>query len=91
MLLFWIPAVTLLIDAAKVIDIRLRLIAGGQGTPEEIFLMTSEKLEAWMHASTILIRGGNPEQIIDHYQKIVAANVRRLAPAQRLAGARRSH
>jgi hypothetical protein len=79
-LLSWISAVTLLIDAAKVIDMRLRLIAGGQGTAEEMFLMTSEKLDAWARASAILIRGGNPEQVIEHYQKIVAANVRRLSP-----------
>jgi hypothetical protein len=73
------PLMTLMIDAMQVIEMRLRLIAaGGKGTPEEIFLMVNEKIDALTQASTILARGGNSWQIIDNYRKIVAANVERL-------------
>jgi hypothetical protein len=47
------------IDAMQVIEMRLRLIAGGKGTPEEMFLMVNEKIDALTQASTILARGGN--------------------------------
>jgi hypothetical protein len=39
-----------------------------KGTPDEMLLMTSEKIDALAQAGTILIQGG----------KIVAANVKRL-------------
>ena len=77
-MLFWFPLTTLMIDAMQVIEMRLRLIAGGKGTPEEMFLMVNEKIDALTQASTILARGGNSGQIIDNYRKIVAANVERL-------------
>jgi hypothetical protein len=78
-MLFWYPLLTLMIDAMQVIEMRLRLIAAGKGTPEEIFLMINEKIDALTHARTILICGGNSGQIIDNYRKIVAANVERLS------------
>ncbi len=65
-MLFWFPLTTLMIDAMQVIEMRLRLIAGGKGTPEEIFLMMNEKIDALTQASTILARGGNSGQIIDN-------------------------
>jgi hypothetical protein len=77
-MLFWSPLMALVIDAMQVIEMRLRLIAGGKGTPEEMFLMVNEKIDALTQASTILARGGNSGQIIDNYRKIVAANVERL-------------
>jgi hypothetical protein len=77
-MLFWSPLMALVIDAMQVIEMRLRLIAGGKGTPEEMFLMMNEKIDALTQASTILARGGNSGQIIDNYRKIVAANVERL-------------
>ncbi len=77
-MLFWSPLMALMIDAMQVIEMRLRLIAGGKGTPEEMFLMVNEKIDALTQASTILARGGNSGQIIDNYRKIVAANVERL-------------
>jgi hypothetical protein len=77
-MLFWSPLMALMIDAMQVIEMRLRLIAGGKGTPEEMFLMVNEKIDALTQASTILARGGNSGQIIDNYRKIIAANVERL-------------
>jgi hypothetical protein len=62
----------------QVIEMRLRLIAGGKGTPEEMFLMVNEKIDALTQASTIVARGGNSGQVIDNYRKIIAANVERL-------------
>jgi hypothetical protein len=78
-MLFWSPLMTLMIDAVQVIEMRLRLITAGKGTPEEIFLMMNEKIDALTQANTILARGGNSGQIIDNYRKIVAANVERLS------------
>ena len=45
MLLFF-PLMTLLADAARVIEMRLRMMALGQSTPGEMVLMVSEKMNA---------------------------------------------
>ena len=66
-------------DALNVIDMRVRLIAAGKSTSDEIFLMVNEKVEALEEARAILIRGGDATQIIDNYRKIVAANAARLS------------
>ncbi|GAC1333007.1 MAG: hypothetical protein NVSMB26_13480 [Beijerinckiaceae bacterium] len=68
-------------DAARVIEIRLRMMALGKSSPDEMVLMVTEKLGAMEKATAILIRGGSPALVIDNYQKIVAANVARLSSA----------
>ena len=73
---------TLMTDAAQVIELRLRMIALGKSTPDEMFLMVSEKMRAMEEAKAILARGGNPSLVIENYQKIVAANVARLSGHQ---------
>jgi hypothetical protein len=73
------PVMTLMMDAARVIEIRLRMMAFGKSTPNEMFLMVSEKMDAMEAAKAIIIRGGSPSLVIDHYQKIVTANVERLS------------
>jgi hypothetical protein len=73
------PLMTLMADAARVIEIRLGMMALGQGTPGEMFLMVSEKMNAMEEAKAIIARGGNPSLVIENYQKIVAANVARLS------------
>ena len=70
---------TLMADAARVIEIRLRMMALGTSTPAEMFLMVSEKME---EAKAIIARSGNPSLVIENYQKIVAANVARLSGPQ---------
>jgi hypothetical protein len=77
-MLLWFSALTLALDAAKVMEMRIRMMALGQSTPSEMFLMVTEKLEAMEDARTIIIKGGDPQGIIDIYRKIVAANVSRL-------------
>jgi hypothetical protein len=72
---FWFPVMTLMVEAARVIEIRLQMIALGKSTPDEMFLMVTEKLDAMEKAKAIIIRGGDPALIIDNYRKIVAANV----------------
>jgi hypothetical protein len=71
---------TLMLDAASVIEIRLRMMALGKSTPNELVLMVTEKLNALEEAKVIMMRGGSPSLVIDNYQKIVAANVVRLSP-----------
>ncbi|WP_249129723.1 hypothetical protein [Bradyrhizobium japonicum] len=57
-MLFWYPALTLMMDAMQVIDMRLKLIAAGKGTSEEMFLMANEKVNAMAEARNILIKAG---------------------------------
>jgi hypothetical protein len=76
------PWITLLADAARVIEMRLRMMALGQSTPGEMFLMVSEKMNAMEEARAIFARGGNPSLVIANYQKIVAANVARLSASR---------
>jgi hypothetical protein len=78
-MLFVYPMLTLMIDALTVIDMRLRLIAAGKSTSEEMFLMVNEKVDALDQARTILLRGGDAAQILDNYRRIVAANAARLS------------
>ena len=78
-MLMFFPLMTLMADASRVIEIRLRMMAFGTSTPAEIFLMVSEKMNAMEEAKAIIARGGNPSLVIENYQKIVAANVARLS------------
>jgi hypothetical protein len=73
------PLMALMADAARVIEIRIGMMALGQSTPGEMFLMVSEKMNAMEQAQAIIARGGNPSLVIENYQKIVAANVARLS------------
>jgi len=66
-------------DAGRVIEIRLRMMVLGKSTPDEMFLMVTEKIEALEQAKKIIIRGGDPSLVIENYQKIVTANVARLS------------
>jgi hypothetical protein len=70
---FWLSTLTLTVEALQVIDLRLRLIAGGKGTSEEIFLMVNEKIDALAEARTIMIRRGDSTEVLANYRKIVAA------------------
>ena len=66
-------------DAAQVIEMRLRAMAFGRSTTDEMFLMVAEKIEAMEQAKKIIILGGDASLVIESYQKIVAANVARLS------------
>ena len=79
-MLFW-SGMMLALEAAKVIETRLILIAQGKCTVDECLLMFSEKLGAFEHANAVIARGGHPELIINNYRKVVAANVARLTQA----------
>ena len=78
-MLFAYPMLSLMTDTMNVIDMRLRLIAAGKATSEEIFLMINEKVNALEEARVILMRGGDAAHVVDHYRKIVAANAARLS------------
>lgn len=77
-MLFLFPMMTLMADTVQVMEIRLRAMALGQSTTDEMFLMVTEKIDAMEQAKKILIRGGNPALVIENYQKVVEANVARL-------------
>jgi hypothetical protein len=72
-MLFWFPMMTLLVEAGRVMEMRLQMIALGKSTSDEMLLMVTEKLDAMAQAKKIIIRGGDPSLVIDHYRKIVAA------------------
>ena len=78
-MLMFFPLMTLMADAARVIEIRVMMMALGQSNPGEMLLMVSEKMNALEQAQAIIVRGGNPSLVIENYQKIVAANVARLS------------
>ena len=78
-MLFFFPLVNLMADAGRVIEMRLRAMALGRSTTDEMFLMVTEKIEAMEQAKNIIIRGGHPSLVIENYHKIVAANVARLS------------
>jgi hypothetical protein len=78
-MLMLFPMMTLMMDAARVIEIRLRMMALGKSTPNEMVLMVTEKINAMEQAKAIMLRGGSASLVIDNYQKIVAANVARLS------------
>jgi hypothetical protein len=80
--LMFFPLMTLMADAARVIEIRVMMMAFGQSNPGEMLLMVSEKMNALEQAQAIIVRGGNPSLVIENYQKIVAANVARLSRPQ---------
>ena len=69
----------LALEASRVIERRLQLVAQGKCTIDEAFLMVSEKLGAFDHATSVIARGGHPELIIDNYRKIIADNITRLS------------
>ena len=78
-MLFFHPLLVLMVDALNVIDMRLRIIAAGNGTSGEMLLMVNEKVDALEEARAILMRGGSATQILDNYRRIVAANAARLS------------
>ncbi|WP_426615307.1 hypothetical protein [Bradyrhizobium sp. McL0616] len=78
-MLLWFPMLNLMIDAMQVVEMRLRLVAAGKATSKELFLLVDEKSDALTDAGAILIRGGNYEEVIDNYRKIVSANFERLS------------
>ena len=78
-MLMLFPMMTLMMDASRVIEIRLRMMALGRSTPNEMLLMVAEKISALEEARVIIARGGNSSHVIQNYQKIVGANVARLS------------
>jgi hypothetical protein len=78
-MIVWFEVMTLLIEAARVIDIRVRMMALGQSTPDEMLLMVTEKYNALEDAGAILARGGNPSLVVDNYRRIVSLNLARLS------------
>ena len=80
----WFSTMALMAEAMRVIELRLRLMAFGRSTLDEISLMVTEKLDALEQAKSVIVRGGDPSLIIDNYRKIVAANVARLSSSSGL-------
>jgi hypothetical protein len=76
---FWYSTGLLVLEAAKVMEKRVQMLAHGKCTSDELFLMVSEKLDAMEQARVIIVRGGHPKMIIENYRKIIAANTARLS------------
>ena len=70
-MLVWYAMMTLMADALQVVDMRLRQIAPGKGTADEVFLMVAEKIDAAAEArTTIFLRGGDYNQLVDRDSRI---------------------
>ena len=52
-------SITLMADAARVIELRLHMMARGSATADEMILMVTEKVEALQHAGQTLFVGGS--------------------------------
>jgi hypothetical protein len=77
---FYYPALMLVVESNNVIDIRLRKMATGGIDPAiETGRMITEKVEAAVEATFMLLKGGNSADVIDFYRKQVASNAKRLA------------
>lgn len=85
-MLIWFSAAMLTLDALKVIDLRMRMISTGGASTEETLLMVTEKLDALAEAAGIMRGGGHPAVVIDHYRRIVRANVARLSASSSATG-----
>ena len=73
------PFLQLVAEASRVADLRLRMMALGKASPDEMLLMVTEKIEAFERAGHILVGGGSASHVVDNYRKIVAANLERLS------------
>jgi hypothetical protein len=84
-MLMLFPMMTLMMDAARVIEIRLRMMALGKSTPNEMVLMVTEKINAMEQAKAIMLRGGNPSLVIDTTGRSSLRMLRdyRISPFQR--------
>jgi len=76
-MLVWYSMMTLMADALQVVDLRLRQMAAGKGTSDEVFLMVAETIDAAAGARTVFLRSGDCNQVVDHYRRIVSANFQR--------------
>ena len=73
------PALMLAVESQNVIDMRLwRMATGGVHAGEETRLMVTEKVNAAVEASAMLMGGTSTGEVIDFYRKQVAANATRL-------------
>ena len=76
----WYPALMLAVESNNVIDIRLRSIASGKvNAHDETRLMVSEKVEAAVEASSMVMQGRQTAEIFDFYRMKVAGNATRLS------------
>jgi hypothetical protein len=68
-MLFLFPLMNLMVDAARVIELRLRMLAHGTSTPDEMFLMVTEKIEAMEQAKKIARRSSRLMLCVCHALK----------------------
>lgn len=74
----FLPLLTLMTGASQVIELRLRLMAQGKASPDEMLLMVTEKMDALQHAALTMVGGGGVAAVVDNCCKVVAANLKRL-------------
>ena len=64
------PLFILTIDAARVIEMRIRMMALGRNTPGELCLMVTEKVRAMEEATAIMLRGGSSTLVMNNYCRL---------------------
>lgn len=75
---FSLDTAMLAVEAQSVIAMRLTSSALGRGSHAENTLMVTEKVSAFVQASTLLAAGASPHKIVRGYRRHVRANARRL-------------
>ncbi|MBR1068561.1 hypothetical protein ABIF65_011423 [Bradyrhizobium japonicum] len=70
----------LALESNRVIKLRIaKLMRGGKAAQRETHRMVSEKMLAAAKTGTSLMAGASADQIVEHYRRKVAANVKRLS------------
>src|ERR1700744_4116884 len=70
----------LALESVQVVESRLsKIVFGGQDAIPETRLMVDEKVAAVFETALILLNGGGPNTVLDHYRKQVAANAQRMS------------
>jgi hypothetical protein len=79
--MMFLPLMMLAMESAAVIRARCMKIASGtaEGGQSECRLMVDEKIQAMFASYDIVLKGGDVNEIVDHYRKHVAANADRLS------------
>lgn len=80
----WLPLAMLAAESQTVIALRMmKLAAGGAAAQQEMQRMVTEKMDAAVQASTMLMLGRGSKPVVKHYRSRVRRNARRLTRKRR--------
>ena len=79
----WFAGAMLALESSEVVRLRMEMFAsGGEDAGHEARLMVNEKVFAAFEAGMSWLTGATAASIVGRYREHVAANAKRLTPAQ---------